>query len=206
MSSSASFLDPIILPLIVGETVLDVGCGYGRWGHLIRTNFWEAWLPSAPAVDGFDAFEGNVEACRRYGGYRRVWQQQLPSPLEGRWDTVLACEVIEHLPPEHVDDVITQLESVAARRIIFSTPNWPYFRGGDDTAYGYNEFEAHHSYVSRDTFKRRGYAIEGAGFGLNPTLRITRLVRRLGLSGALELLPRRIPAWGDVIVAHKNLA
>ena len=196
MSSSPSLLDPVILPLIVGETVLDVGRGYGRWGHLIRTNYWEAWLPHAPEVDGFDAFEGNVAACERYGGYRNVWQQTLPSALEGRWDTVLACEVLEHLPQDHVMAVLEQLESVTNKRIIITTPNWPYFRGGSDTAYGYNEHEAHLSHVARDVLRRRGYQIQGAGLGLNPTLLVTRVVRRLGLSAALELLPRRIPAWG----------
>ena len=48
MSSSPSYLDPIILPLIIGESVLDVGCGYGRWGNLIQSNFWEAGLSSPP--------------------------------------------------------------------------------------------------------------------------------------------------------------
>jgi hypothetical protein len=56
MSSLPSYLDPIILPLIVGETVLDSACGYGRWGNLIQSNFWEAGLSEYPKIDGFDAF------------------------------------------------------------------------------------------------------------------------------------------------------
>src|SRR5438552_1358311 len=96
MSSSASYLDPVVLPLIVGESVLDVACGYGRWCHLIQSNYWEAGLSQPPVVDGFDAFEPNVAHCRRSGCYRKLWQQTLPSALDGTWDTVLACEVIEH--------------------------------------------------------------------------------------------------------------
>src|SRR5687768_10925265 len=109
MSSSPSFLDPVILPLIIGETVLDVGCGYGRWGFLIRSNFWEAGLAAPPTVDGFDAFEPNVELCARSGSYRRVWHQRMPSPLPGSWDTVLACEIIEHIDQSEVEHVLNVL-------------------------------------------------------------------------------------------------
>jgi hypothetical protein len=46
------------------ETVLDVACGYGRWGCLIRSNFWEAGLSRPPDVDGMDAFEGEYRSVR----------------------------------------------------------------------------------------------------------------------------------------------
>jgi 2-polyprenyl-3-methyl-5-hydroxy-6-metoxy-1,4-benzoquinol methylase len=98
MSSSPSFLDPIVLKLLLGESVLDVGCGYGRWGNLIRSNFWESRLPAPPRVDGIDAFAPNVEFCSRQDCYGRVWRHVLPEPIEGQWDTVLACEIIEHVP------------------------------------------------------------------------------------------------------------
>ena len=72
MSSSPTFLDPVIIPLIVGETVLDVACGYGRWGNLIQSNFWEAGLNKPPEVDGFDGFLPNVEFCSNKNCYRKV--------------------------------------------------------------------------------------------------------------------------------------
>jgi hypothetical protein len=75
LSSSPSYLDPIVLPLIVGTTVLDVGFGYGRRRHLIQSNLWEAGTPEPPVTDGFDAFQPNVEFCRSGNCYRRVKAQ-----------------------------------------------------------------------------------------------------------------------------------
>lgn len=204
MSSSPSYLDPVVLPLIVGDSVLDVACGYGRWCHLIQANFWEASLPRPPAIDGFDAFEPNVEYCRRAGCYRKVWQQTLPSALEGSWDTVLACELIEHVPQEDVEAVVELLEHVARRRIIFTTPNFPAFRGGVDTIVGHNEYDAHLSYVSRSFFRSRGYRLRGAGWG-NPRNPLVRVTTRLRLASSLHSVPRAFPALGETIVAVKDV-
>lgn len=186
--------------------MLDVGCGYGRWCHLIQSNFWEAGLSKPPLVDGFDAFEANVDYCRKGNSYRRVWHQSMPSPLQDRWDTVLACEVIEHIEQDDVERVITILESAAIRRIIFTTPNWPYFRPGGDTIVGYNAHEAHLSYLPRSFFRKRGYRLLGAGFG-NPRNLPSRLIVKLlsGRTSMLNSLPRRVPSLAQSLVAFKDL-
>jgi SAM-dependent methyltransferase len=204
MSSSWSYLDPVIVPLIVGETVLDAGCGMGRWGALIETNYWEAHLDAAPAVDGCDAFEPNVEHCRRRGAYRRVWVQMLPSPLEGRWDTVLACELIEHIPDARVSDTLDVLEEAAIKRVIVSTPNSPFFRPGSDTPVGFNEHEAHLSYVPAELLKRRGYRIYGAGFGRFNS-RLALRAGRWRLRRSLVSVTYRLPAIAETIIAVKDL-
>ena len=207
MSSSPTYLDPIVIPLITGETVLDVACGYGRWANLIRSNFWEAGLESPPQVDGFDAFENNVTFCRGQGSYRSVWHQKLPGPLEGKWDTVLACEIIEHLPPEHVAEAFEVLEAAANKRVIFSTPNFSNLRGGLDTLCGYNDYEAHLSYVPRTEFLRRGYKVIGAGFG-NPESLITRALWKLDPRTVFwfQSLSRLFPSLGHATVAYKDIA
>lgn len=203
MSSSWSYLDPVILPLIAGETVLDVGCGMGRWGVLIETNYWEAHLDSAPAVDGCDAFEPNVEHCRRRGAYRNLWVQKLPSPLEGTWDTVLACEVVEHVPQAQVSETLDLLEEAAAKRVIVSTPNSALYRPGHDTPLGFNELEAHVSYVSAGLLKERGYRIYGAGFGRYNS-RLAMRADRWNLRETLVSVPYRVPAFAETLVAVKD--
>jgi 2-polyprenyl-3-methyl-5-hydroxy-6-metoxy-1,4-benzoquinol methylase len=204
MSSSPSFLDPIILSLIVGETVLDVGSGYGRWGVLLTTNYWESGLQKSPVVDGFDAFQPNIDICYSRNCYRKVWKQIMPSSLEGKWDTVLACEFIEHIDQNRVDSVVKILEDAAHQRVIFSTPNSPYFRDGCETYGGWNKFEAHLSYVSRNYFSLRGYKIIGAGFA-NPQSRLAYIISKMGLSlPILESLPRIFPSLAKLIVAYKD--
>jgi 2-polyprenyl-3-methyl-5-hydroxy-6-metoxy-1,4-benzoquinol methylase len=206
MSSSPSFLDPIVIKLIVGESVLDVGCGYGRWGSLIRCNYWEASLPAPPKVDGIDAFAPNVELCSRQDCYRKAWQHLLPRPIEGSWDTVLACEVIEHLPQSDIDRTFAVLEGAAQRRVIISTPNWPDYRPGGETLTGTNDYEAHRSYVSRDEFSRRGYTVIGAGFG-NPAIELTHAIAKFdpGLIDILQSVSRAIPSLAYSIVAYKDM-
>lgn len=206
MSSSPCFLDPIVIPLIRGQTLLDVGCGYGRWGCLIHTNYWETEGGQPMEVDGLDAFEPNVALCQRRGVYRKVWHQRLPGPLEGRWDTVLASEILEHLDEQDVDAVLDSLERVATRRIICTTPNWPHYRGGSDTRVGYNQFEAHKTYVPREYFLERGYQLIGAGFG-DPTHPVVSAVQAMQgtWKSALEILPRLLPELAHTIVAYRDV-
>ncbi|HTI79676.1 MAG TPA: methyltransferase domain-containing protein [Acetobacteraceae bacterium] len=206
MSSSPTFLDPIVINLLRGGSVLDVGCGYGRWGNLIRSNSWEAGIHTPPQVDGIDAFAPNVEFCAGQGTYHKVWHHLLPAPLDGKWDTVLACEVIEHLQPEDVDRAFAVLEAAASQRVILSTPNFPDFRPGGDTLTGRNEYEAHHSYISRDEFSRRGYKLIGAGFGY-PGCEFSDAVHRLdpALIDILQSVSRAFPALATSIVAYKDV-
>jgi SAM-dependent methyltransferase len=204
VSSSPSYLDPVVLPLVLGETVLDAGCGYGRWCHLLQSNYWEANLARPPIIDGFDAFAPNVGHCRASGCYRNVWQQELPSDIRGQWDTVLACELIEHVPQEAVELVLDEFERVARRRVIVTTPNAPEPRPGFETAVGFNEFEAHLSFVAAEAFRNRGYRLLGAGWG-NPQSRVVRIGQLLRLAPALHSVPRLLPGLGATLVAVKDL-
>ncbi|MDM9381591.1 methyltransferase domain-containing protein [Chlorogloeopsis sp. ULAP01] len=206
MSSSPLYLDPIVVPLITGETVLDVGCGLGRWGNLIQANFWEAGLDKPPLVDGIDAFQANVEYCSQQKCYRNVWYQVLPSPLPGKWDTVLACEIIEHIEQEKVEDFLKALENAAHKKVIVSTPNYPCFRDGSDTIVGFNDFDAHLSYVPRSYFQRRGYKVIGAGlrkWTKYPGSLVEKIIAPW--KPGFESISRLIPFVADSIVAYKDM-
>lgn len=208
MSSSPCFLDPVIIPAVRGATVLDVACGYGRWGCLLHSNYWETSGGAVLEVDGFDAFPQNVALCQQKGVYRRVFQHQLPAPLAGAWDTVLACEILEHLEGDDVAPVLDLLERLATLRVICTAPNWPYFREGGQTRVGYNPFEAHKTFIPREFFLDRGYRVFGAGFG-NPTHPVVRALQlsdpQGAWTGAREVLPRLVPELAHTLVAIKDL-
>jgi SAM-dependent methyltransferase len=204
VSSSWSYLDHAVLPLLVGESVLDVGCGMGRWGALIETNYWEAKLPAAPAVDGVDIFEPNVEHCRSRGAYRRVWAHTVPAPLEGSWDTVLAGEILEHLLAADLEPALAVLEAAARERVIVTTPNGPAFRGGHDTPTGFNPYEAHVSAVDAPLLRRHGFAVRGVGFGCYDS-RLAAVAKRYGLRKSLTSVPWRLPRIAETLVAFKDV-
>ena len=156
-------------------------------------------------MDGLDAFAPNVRLCESAGTYRRVWEQRLPGPIDGRWDTVLASEVIEHVPQADVEPLLDTFERIATRRVIITTPNFPYFREGGETIVGYNEFEAHHAYVTQAFLRRRGYQVVGAGF-CNPQSWLFRGLRKLRVPGrqGLDSLPLAFPSLGHTTVAWKD--
>ncbi len=205
MSSSPTFLDNLIVPLIRGKTVLDVGCGYGRWGCLIRSNFHESGLKEPPVVDGLDAFKPNVDYCSKLGNiYSHVWHEKMPAKLKKKWDTVLACEILEHLNQKDVEKVLTILEHSAKKRIIVTTPNWPDYRPGLNTFLGFNEFEAHRSYISRKFLAKRGYKIRGAGF--RPTGNsIIKFIAKIGKTHLFDTTTYYFPVFCHTVIGYKDV-
>jgi hypothetical protein len=164
MSSSPSFLDPIILSLIKEEEILDIGCGLGHWGFLLQTNYWECGFAHPPICDGADASENNVKFCHDLGVYREVSCQVFPVkiPYE-KYKTIVASEVIEHMSYDQAMLFLDTLEESGAKRIIITTPNFEELHPGLHTCLGFNKYEAHESYIPRKVFRQRGYKIQGAG-------------------------------------------
>jgi len=210
MSSSPPFLDPIVLPLIRGECVLDIACGYGRWGCLMRTNYGEWGRSQPPVVDALDAFAPNVEYARKLGVYRKVWQAELPCELpRGTYHTILASEVLEHLPMDAVVKTLDEFEAAALERVVVTTPNWQCLRGGSETFLGRNEFDHHLSYVYAEFLCKRGYRIYGAGFGNPRTLSVKCFVHALRPFGVRDFsifdsLSKKFPSLAHTIVAARE--
>jgi 2-polyprenyl-3-methyl-5-hydroxy-6-metoxy-1,4-benzoquinol methylase len=106
-----------LLPLIgTGRTILDVGCLDGT----VAAEF----IRLGNTVHGLDAAAPAVEAARRRGVEARVGNLEEPLPYEdGRFDTVFAGEIIEHV--FNIDGLMAEIRRVLrpGGRLVATTPN-----------------------------------------------------------------------------------
>ena len=91
-------------------SILDVGCGDG-----LLTNE----LPADRDVVGLDLSPAALKTVRR----RAIQGSILDLPFdEGAFDLVMANDVIEHFIPEHRAQALAEMERVAKKYIIITTP------------------------------------------------------------------------------------
>jgi hypothetical protein len=210
MGSSPSFLDNVVLPLIRGNTILDIGCGWGRWGCLLRSNFFEWGIHELPVVTGIDGDAACIKACRSLGVYHELHCKVLPAKLpEKAYDTVLASEIVEHLAADQVGEFLDSCEKSARFRVIITTPNFLSLRGGSDGPLGYNELDHHQCMVSQRELLDRGYSLHGAGFSAIsylPARLIARALKILGFKqwNIISSLSFEFPKLAHTTVAIKD--
>ena len=203
MGYSPLDLDPVVLPLVAGKTVLDLGCGYGHWGHLLRTHYFSDDPAKAARITGVDIHEGNVAFCRRMGTYDELGCADaldfLARQPAAAFDTIIATELIEHLPKPAGETLLAEVVRVAAKAAILSTPNWEYLRPGAMTMTGFNEHEHHVSAWRPAEFRRRGFTVRGVGHKV-------RQWPVRGVNRALDVLPTldaMLAAWA---IRHPAIA
>lgn len=180
------------LPHLAGLRVLDVGCGQGSLGLLIR----QAAGGLDAYVVGAEIWKPHVDFVRRFNLYDEVWEGDVTSRAEiGEFDIVLACEVLEHFERSRAEELLRRLEASTRRRIIVSTPN-----GSDLRAQmGENAAEAHLSAWNVADFRSRGYEVRGVGSRLRRSDRqnhLTMLAWHLcmPLAGRLPVIAGNIVA------------
>lgn len=100
-----------------GRTLLDVGCGVGRFCHAAHHAGWE--------VTGIDVSPRAVEIGSRHARFplRRVSAEEMLREMK-RFDVVTAFEVLEHL--SNPREFLVQLRDLSAPAgLVFCTvPNW----------------------------------------------------------------------------------
>lgn len=99
--------------------VLDIGCGRGEFLEMMR----EAGVPAR----GIDLSEESVAACRHKGLEAEVADlyPYLAALPEASLDGIFCSQVVEHLPPERLPEMIKLCASRLARNgvIAIETPN-----------------------------------------------------------------------------------
>jgi len=86
---------------------------------------------------------------------------------------------------------VSRLEQVARRRIIFTTPNGPFYRGGHDTPLGFNEHEAPEGAPDADVDDLAASTDRGVAGRLQG--------RRIAPREALDRRAQAFPAAGGMI-------
>ena len=198
-------LDPVVLSFFQkGGTgaVLDLGCGYGLFGCLLRfeRNF-------KGTLIGLDAYAPYMEKMKKYSGavydsFVIADARYLPFK-NGAVDIVLASEIIEHLHKNDGYRLIEEAERVCRALVLITTPRGhiPQERRSK------NDLEAHHSGWSERDFAARGYGVIYAG-SVQMMVQKSRLKGLIGpVNAALGLMPevlrKKLPKYE--LVAFKEL-
>lgn len=162
------------------RSLLDIGCGPGYPVEFMskRRNLFTV---------GVDAFLPALWGCkekRSHSDYVRCDVRKLPFKRKS-FDAVLCMEVIEHLYTEEGEKLLQQMEEIARREVVITTPVGPYVQAESD--YADNPFQRHKAAYWPSEFKHRGYTVRGSG------LRILH-----GRPGLQDKLPRVLQWLADI--------
>jgi len=188
--SSSYLIDPFILSLFIEKekSILDIGCGRGKWGYLIKTSH----KPPSFIVGG-DIDQNNVCFVKEHKIYDYVVQfdgRYLPF-RDKAFDIVLVLEVIEHMEKSDGRKLLNEAERVSKEKVIVSTP----LRGA---RYWYTA-EHHPSRWTVSDLRKLGYTVRGVGFSF------FRYYTTYRLAFGLAPLAYYIPWMSYILLAWKNM-
>jgi len=137
------------------SSVLDVGCGMGLIGNLLRL------YRHAERIVGVDGYKPYLDFAKDTGAYDELLRMDVadaPLPFQDKeFDLVTCIEVLEHLEYPHAMALLDELERVA-RRVVVSTT-----RQSQATEVDGNCLNRHRSRIHPEVFRARGYRVTGAG-------------------------------------------
>jgi SAM-dependent methyltransferase len=144
-----------------GKRVADLGCGFGFWSHLIRSEV-DKHGESAYIV-GCDVCRAYLEKTRKYNPYDELVICDIRYlPFRRKvFDLTMAFEVIEHLNKKDGVNFLINLENYTKQMIVISTP-FGLFEQGEIRN---NKFETHLSAWYPLDLKRKGYTVLRCGLG-----------------------------------------
>lgn len=162
------------------KTLADLGCGFGRWAHLIRSEV-DKHGHNAYIV-GCDIHRPYLEETRKYNPYDDLVVcdvRNLPFRKKS-FDVTIALEVIEHVTKQEGVTLLSNLENLTRDIVIVSTPYGYYPQGKERN----NIYEIHRSAWHPEDFQEKGYKTFNCGLGndlenLAHKLRIFNILHKL---------------------------
>jgi len=166
MPSSRCNHIPIIISIVrqlQPRSILDVGVGFGKWGHLFREYTDIVMAETDPAryarenwqvrIDGIEGHEPYITPMHRY-----VYNELLIGDMRekirevGHYDLVFLGDVIEHIEKDDGFMLLRACLEHAHQAVVATTPGTD---APQDAACG-NQLEVHRSYWTPDDFRALG--------------------------------------------------
>ncbi len=191
------------------KTVLDLGCGDGSFTKALKGS--EEW-----EITGVDIYSESIKKASKMGIYMKLIKGDINTVCENlirnrkKFDVVLCSQTIEHLPRGRGIKLLSLVEKLAKKRIVFSTPRG--FMKQTEKFLAKNPYQNHRSGWSENDFRIKGYKVYGVGFapvwsekGLARTRNV--LVRSLYtcVSFFMSPLVYFYPKFGAGIICIKNI-
>ena len=183
------------------KCIADLGCGYGRWGHIIRSEV-DRHGQNAYII-GCDIYRPCLLRSKKYSPYDDLIVCDITRlPFRQKSISIIfALEVIEHLQKSEAQNTLKALEQCVQETIIISTP-WGYFPQGEIRN---NIRERHLSSWKPEDFEKYGYRTLECGIGrglerIGKKLKIYRLLHK-----TMQAISKEVEG-GNTIFAQKKLA
>jgi SAM-dependent methyltransferase len=142
-SSTFSAISPIMeaVQMIKPTSVLDVGCGYGKYGFLCR-EYIEIWKKVEAIIDAIEVFGPYIEETKERGIYDHIFQGEAITLLklmpDKIYDLILAIDILEHFDEKDGNEFLDEIKRIGKSAII-CTPTTMRPQGAE---YG-NIYETH---------------------------------------------------------------
>ncbi|MFC1723800.1 methyltransferase domain-containing protein, partial [Nanoarchaeota archaeon] len=135
--------------------VLDIGCGFGKWGYLIRDNFDVMFYQNFKKEDwkiditGVEPFTKCLTPIQRET-YNRIYEKDIFDIIDDldKYDFIIMGDVIEHFEKDKAHQLLKKLFN-HSDNILISTPNGFL----PQNAWGGNKREIHKSGWKLEDFK-----------------------------------------------------
>ena len=138
-------------PIRIDDTILDFGCAKGYIVHALRLLGYEAY--------GVDISEYAIsQAPKEVNGYVQLIEPY--AELPGKYTWIIAKDILEHIPYDHIDEQLSILYD-ATDDIIVMVPL------GDGTKYHIDAYEKDITHHIRQPLEWWSKRFKDAGFGID---------------------------------------